>query len=226
MVFGWFRGTYTLPEEIRIDRTRDIKLALQPWNLLISLEDEIPLLRRHERLSEVRLREHIQRNIPAHQSATLLSNRPLQNRHLRILPIHPPLRPIPRQRDPIRQRHEYSLRSTHRLNQLLRRHIPHALHLVVQVRTVECFGSGVPVLRVNGTGGGGEQADGHLAAEHDGAAEGRRGAVAVQVDIDGERAGGLAPDGEFVGVAAEGAGVGLSPFDGEALVVEAEVFLS
>ena len=41
--------------------------------------------------------------------------------------------------------------------------------------------------------------------------------------IDRDAAGGLPRDDDFVGVAAEGADVGVEPLDGEALVAEAEV---
>lgn len=49
------------------------------------------------------------------------------------------------------------------------------------------------------------------------------GRVGVDVDVDGEGAGGFAPDGYFEGVASEGGGVVLDPGEGEALVVEAQV---
>ena len=41
--------------------------------------------------------------------------------------------------------------------------------------------------------------------------------------VDRDAAGGLPRDDDFVGVAAEGADVGVEPLDGEALVAEAEV---
>lgn len=59
-----------------------------------------------------------------------------------------------------------------------------------------------------------------MAAGHDGGAEGGL-TVGVDVYVDGEGAGGFAPDGYARGIAGKGGGVALDPGQGEALVVEA-----
>lgn len=83
----------------------------------------------------------------------------------------------------------------------------------------------VPVVLIPWTRSCAQKTYRHLAAGHDGPTERQLigVSVSVEMDVDGQGAGRLAPDGHLARVSTKGSSIGLHPFDGEPLVVQAKV---
>lgn len=192
--------TYTLKNVVGVNRSRDVEVGSQTRVRPVRRHNPLPCRRRHERGRQVRVEEQIERDPVVNQPAPLLRHRPHEQRHLRDLPALPRLHGQRRQRDVVALGAGQDARRALCVDEGLRGYAPHALQHVRRVGAADRRGDARPHRPVGGVAGGGE-AEGTLAAEHDGPAEGDRGCVVFAVGaeevVDGGGAGGVAPDRDF-----------------------------